>query len=201
MALAAGALRFGDFTLKSGRRSPYFFNAGVFSDGASLQALGGFYRAALDEAGLGFDMLFGSAYKGIVLAAALAIAYAASGRNVPFAYDRKEDKDHGEGGRLVGAPLGGRVLIVDDVLSAGTSARRAIAAIGAAGASPAGLAVALDRQERGLEAGAAAELESAGVPVVSIARLDDLADYLEPAAGREAEKAALLEYRRHWRCN
>ncbi len=201
MALAAGALRFGDFTLKSGRRSPYFFNAGVFSDGAGLKALSGFYRAALDEAGLAFDMLFGPAYKGIVLAAALAIDYAAGGRNVPFAYDRKEDKDHGEGGRLVGAPLGGRVLIVDDVLSAGTSARAAVRTIEAAGAVAAGLVVALDRQERGLENGAAGEFEAAGIPVVSVVTLDDLAAYLEPAAGGAVEKAALLEYRRRWRCN
>src|SRR5690606_36017398 len=148
LALAADALRFGEFTLKSGRVSPYFFNAGRFDSGAALATLAGCYADAIDAEGLGFDLLFGPAYKGIPLATALACEYARRGRDLPLAYSREEAKDHGEGGTLVGAPLAGRrVLVVDDVLTAGTAVREALALIRAAGGIPAGVAIALDREE------------------------------------------------------
>src|SRR5580658_1081550 len=151
LALSRDALRFGRFTLKSGRESPYFFNAGLFSDGAAASALGRCYAAALIGSGLAFDMLFGPAYKGIPLATATAIALATRhGRNLPWAYNRKEAKDHGESGTLVGAPLKGRVVIIDDVITAGTAIRESIELIRRAGATPVAVAVALDRQERGL---------------------------------------------------
>jgi orotate phosphoribosyltransferase len=183
-AVDAGVLRFGEFRTKAGRLSPYFFNAGGFDDGAKLGRLAEFYarRLLLDDVPA-FDMIFGPAYKGITLAAAVAVELARRGRNVPFAYNRKEAKDHGEGGNLVGAPVGGRVLIIDDVISAGTSVRESIAMIGAAGGKPCGVAIALDRQERAGEAGAA---ESAvqfvtrqlQLNVVAIATLSDLLQYL-----------------------
>jgi orotate phosphoribosyltransferase len=187
-AVDTSALRFGEFKTKAGRLSPYFFNAGGFDDGAKLGRLAEFYARRLVESGLAFDMLFGPAYKGIVLAAAVAIELARLGRNVPYAYNRKEDKDHGEGGRLVGAPLRGRIVVVDDVISAGTSVRESVGWIRAAGAQPCAVAIALDRQERAAEGGVdkphsavqyvMAEL---GMQVVAIATLADLLGYLSSA--------------------
>jgi orotate phosphoribosyltransferase len=177
LALAKNALRFGEFTLKSGRISPYFFNAGLFDSGAALDTLGRAYAQALIAAGIGFDMLFGPAYKGIALATATAVALAREhARDVPLAFNRKEAKDHGEGGSLIGAPLAGRVLIVDDVISAGTATRESIALIRATGATPAGVLIALDRQERGLGSQSAAQEIAAhfGIPVIAIARLEEL---------------------------
>ncbi len=177
LALARGALRFGRFTLKSGRESPYFFNAGIFSDGAAAATLGRCYADALVRSGLAFDMLFGPAYKGIPLVTATAIALAEGhDRSVPYAYNRKEAKSHGEGGRLVGSPLAGRVIIVDDVISDGAAKREAIEFIRAAGAQPAGILLALDRQERGEgERSAVEEVQARfGVPCVSIITLDEL---------------------------
>jgi orotate phosphoribosyltransferase len=191
-AVQAGVLRFGEFTTKAGRLSPYFFNAGLFCDGIRLGQLAGFYaRRLLAEASdgdLGFDMLFGPAYKGIALAAAVAVELARHGHNLPFAYNRKEAKDHGEGGLLVGAPLAGRVLIIDDVISAGTSVRESIAMIRGAGAQPRAVAIALDRQERATEGGR--DLPYSAVQYVSrelkmrvsaIATLADLLAYLRSA--------------------
>jgi orotate phosphoribosyltransferase len=197
-ALAEGVLRFGEFTLKSGRRSPYFFNSGLFNHGASLARLGEFYAAAVLAAGIRFDMLFGPAYKGIPLATALAIALARDhGRSLPCSYNRKEAKDHGEGGVIMGAPLSGRVLVVDDVITAGTSVRESVALIRAAGAEPAGVVIAVDRQERGLHGPSAVqEAEQAhGLRVISIVTLDDLIRYLEGAGGLQAELAAVRRYR------
>lgn len=177
LALAHGALRFGEFTLKSGRVSPYFFNAGQLASGAALAGLGRAYAQAAVDSGLAFDMLFGPAYKGIVLAAITAAALAdGHGRDLPFAYNRKEAKAHGEGGELVGAPLAGRVLIVDDVITAGTAVREALDRIRAAGATPAGVLVALDRQERGRGTLSTTQelARNEGVPTVAIAGLDDL---------------------------
>jgi len=191
-ALEAGVLRFGEFKTKAGRLSPYFFNAGLFDDGAKLGQLAGFYARRLIESGIAFDMLFGPAYKGIPLAAAVAIELARLGRNVPFAYNRKEAKDHGEGGTLVGAPVRGRVLIVDDVMSAGTSVRESIAMIAAAGATPAGVAIALDRQEKASEAGVDMQWSAVQyvqgqlqLPVAAIATLQDLMQYLQSNASDE----------------
>ena len=191
-ALEAGVLRFGEFKTKAGRLSPYFFNAGLFDDGAKLGRLAGFYARRLIESGIEFDMLFGPAYKGIPLAAAVAIELARLGRNVPFAYNRKEAKDHGEGGTLVGAPVRGRVLIVDDVMSAGTSVRESIAMIAAAGATPAGVAIALDRQEKASEAGVDMQWSAVQyvqgqlqLPVAAIATLQDLLHYLQSTASDE----------------
>jgi len=185
-AVEAGVLRFGEFKTKAGRLSPYFFNAGLFDDGAKLGRLAGFYARGLVDSGLQFDMLFGPAYKGIPLAAAVAIELARLGRNVPFAYNRKEAKDHGEGGTLVGAPVRGRVLIVDDVISAGTSVRESIAMITAAGATPCGVAIALDRQEKASEGGVDAAWSAVqfvrqqlGLDVAAIATLGDLLQYLQ----------------------
>jgi orotate phosphoribosyltransferase len=186
LALKREALRFGRFTLKSGRESPYFFNAAFFSDGESLGVLGQCYAAAISAAGIGFDMLFGPAYKGIALATATALALqAGQGRNVALAFNRKEAKDHGEGGRIIGAPLRGRVLIVDDVITAGTAVRESLEIIRAAGAQPAGVVLALDRQERGREGlSAVQELEQReGVRCVSIVTLADL---IEALAGPRA---------------
>ena len=184
-SVAAGVLRFGEFRTKAGRMSPYFFNAGLFDDGAKLGRLASFYARRLLASGLAFDMIFGPAYKGITLAAAVAIELARAGRNVPFAYNRKEAKDHGEGGSLVGAPVAGRVLIVDDVISAGTSVRESIAMITAAGATPCGVAIALDRQEKATEDGrdvgwSAVQYVSTrlNLDVVALATLDDLLKYL-----------------------
>ena len=191
-ALEAGVLRFGEFKTKAGRLSPYFFNAGLFDDGAKLGRLAGFYARRLIESGIEFDMLFGPAYKGIPLAAAVAIELARLGRNVPFAYNRKEAKDHGEGGTLVGAPVRGRVLIVDDVMSAGTSVRESIAMIAAAGATPAGVAIALDRQEKASEGGVDMAWSAVqyvqgqlGLPVAAIATLQDLMQYLQSKAAAD----------------
>ena len=189
-ALDAGVLRFGSFITKAGRDSPYFFNAGLFDDGERLGRLAGFYAGALlaaqAEGRMTFDMLFGPAYKGIPLAAATAVALAGRGRNVGFAYNRKEAKDHGEGGLLVGAPVRGRVLIVDDVISAGTSVRESVDLIRAAGAQPAGVLIALDRQERGGTASAPSAQSAVeevranyGIPVLAIATLADLIAFLE----------------------
>ncbi len=197
LALRCQALRFGSFTLKSGRSSPYFFNAGRFDHGTALAALGDCYAEALLDSGLDFDLLFGPAYKGIPLATACAIALAARGRDLPLAFNRKEAKDHGEGGLLIGAPMQGRVLIVDDVITAGTAVRESIRLIREAGAEPAGVLVALDRQERG-ESGLSATQEISrdhGIPVICVARLSDLLAYTgtEPAWTEHRER--LLAYR------
>ncbi|PSJ79597.1 orotate phosphoribosyltransferase [Neisseria iguanae] len=175
-ALSQNVLKFGEFTTKAGRQSPYFFNAGLFNDGASTLQLAKFYAEAIMTSKVAFDMLFGPAYKGIILAAATAMMLAEKGVNVPFAYNRKEAKDHGEGGVLVGAPLKGRVLIIDDVISAGTSVRESVNLIEAEGATPAAVAIALDRMEKGAgELSAAQEVEQQyGLPVVSIANLNNL---------------------------
>jgi orotate phosphoribosyltransferase len=191
-ALRKGVIRFGDFKTKAGRMSPYFFNAGLFSDGESLGELSHFYAQAVMAANIGFDMLFGPAYKGIPLVAVAAVALAAAGRNYPFCFDRKETKDHGEGGTTIGAPLQGRVLIVDDVISAGTSVRQSVDLIRAHGAAPAGVMVALDRMERGSGDLSAVEEVSAAfaLPVISIATLDDLIAYMstEPVLASELEQ-------------
>ena len=184
-AVESGVLRFGEFKTKAGRMSPYFFNAGLFDDGAKLGRLAEFYAKALLASGIEFDMIFGPAYKGIPLAATVAVELARLGRNVPFAYNRKEAKDHGVGGTLVGAPVKGRVLIIDDVISAGTSVRESIAMIKAAGATPCGVTIALDRQEKASENGVDAEHSAVqfverdlGLSVVAIATLADLLAYL-----------------------
>ncbi len=184
-AVHTGVLSFGQFKTKAGRLSPYFFNAGLFSDGATLGRLAEFYARRLLDSGLAFDMLFGPAYKGITLASAVAVELARRGRNVPFAYNRKEAKDHGEGGLLVGAPVAGRVLIIDDVISAGTSVRESIALITAAGATPCGVAIALDRQERATHDGVDSPCsavqyvtQNLKLNVVAIADLQDLLQYL-----------------------
>ena len=203
-AVGAGVLRFGEFKTKAGRLSPYFFNAGLFDDGAKLGRLAAFYARRLQASGLAFDMLFGPAYKGITLAAAVAIELARLGRNVPFAYNRKEAKDHGEGGTLVGAAVAGRVLIIDDVISAGTSVRESIAMIRSAGATPCGVAIALDRQETTSDTAADKRQsavqyvrEALHMAVVPIATLDDLLRYL--SGQRDADLAAhgrrVLAYR------
>ena len=189
-ALEQKVLKFGEFTTKAGRPSPYFFNAGLFDDGASTLALARFYAQAIDESGIAFDMLFGPAYKGIILAAATAMMLAERGRNVPFAYNRKEAKDHGEGGTLVGAPLKGRVLIIDDVISAGTSVRESVKLIQAAGAEPAAVAIALDRMEKGTgELSAVQEVQQQyGLPVVAIANLQDLFAMLQNSGNAEISR-------------
>jgi orotate phosphoribosyltransferase len=208
----SGVLRFGEFKTKAGRLSPYFFNAGLFDDGAKLGRLAQFYAQALVASGIEFDMIFGPAYKGIPLGAAVAIELARLGRNVPFAYNRKEAKDHGEGGSLVGAPLKGRVLIVDDVMSAGTAARESIALIQAAGATPHAVAIALDRQEKATEVGpdgavrdvdhsAVQYVQNAlGLQVCAIARLADLLQYLNQhtATDLSQHRARVLAYRERY---
>ena len=204
-AVNAGVLRFGQFTTKAGRNSPYFFNAGLFHDGATLGRLADFYARTLLEADIEFDMLFGPAYKGITLASATAVALAARGRNVSFAYNRKEAKDHGEGGTIVGAALKGRVVIIDDVISAGTSVRESVEMIRAAGATPAAVMIALDRMERSgpdeaLSAGSAVQevRSSFGMPELSIASLDDLLGYMNAAgdtAATSAAREAIAAYR------
>jgi orotate phosphoribosyltransferase len=201
-AVESGVLRFGEFKTKAGRLSPYFFNAGLFDDGAKLGRLAQFYAQQLlieeKTTGLQFDMIFGPAYKGIPLAAAVAVELARLGRNMPFAYNRKEAKDHGEGGSLVGAPVRGRVLIIDDVMSAGTAARESIAIIKAAGAIPHAVAIALDRQEKATENGLDVDYSAVqyvtnqlGLHVCSIARLTDLLHYLAAQGGDEAADASL----------
>jgi orotate phosphoribosyltransferase len=200
-AIASEALGFGEFTLKSGRISPYFFNAGRFCSGAALAALGRCYADAIVASGLQFDILFGPAYKGIPLAAATACALAEHHqRDVPYAYNRKEKKDHGEGGSLVGAPLQGRVLIIDDVITAGTAIREAIAMITHAGASVAGVAIGLDRQERGQgERSAIQELEQdAQLSVISIVGLKDIVAYLRQSSNDTVLLARINEYRERY---
>jgi len=203
-ALDSGVLRFGEFKTKAGRISPYFFNAGLFDDGAKIARLAEFYADRLLESGVEFDMIFGPAYKGIPLGATVAAELARRGRNVPFAYNRKEAKDHGEGGTLVGAPLAGRVLIVDDVMSAGTAVRESIAAIRSAGATPYAVAIALDRQEKATEKGVDVEHSAVqyvrnqlGLQVIAIATLDDLLQYLSGRADDKlaAHRQAVLAYR------
>lgn len=196
-AIQKQVLRFGEFKTKAGRLSPYFFNAGLFNDGESLMKLGEFYAAAILKSGIRFDMLFGPAYKGITLAASIAIALARQGINVPYAYNRKEAKDHGEGGTIVGASLHGRVLIVDDVISAGTSVRESVDIITAAGATPAGVAIAIDRQERGLgDLSAVQEVErDNGIPVCAIANLDSLIRYLQNQADMAQNLEQIQKYR------
>ena len=180
-AIQKQVLKFGEFKTKAGRLSPYFFNVGLFYDGNSLLKLGEFYAQSIQQSGIKFDMLFGPAYKGITLVAAIAIAFAKNGRNVPFAYNRKEAKDHGEGGSIVGAPLQGHVLIIDDVISAGTSIRESVNLIAQAGAFPCGVAIALDRQEKGLgDLSAVQEVQkNHQMPVCAIANLTDLLNHME----------------------
>jgi orotate phosphoribosyltransferase len=197
MILAKQVLRFGDFTLKSGRTSPYFFNAGLINDGGSLARIGACYAQAIVESGVEFDMLYGPAYKGIPLATATAVAFAERHRrNVPIAYNRKEAKAHGEGGNLIGAPLEGRVLVVDDVLTAGTAVRESVGIIKGAGARLAGVVLALDRQERGAGARSAVEEIRAayGIPVIRLITLDDLIEYLE--AGEDSDELQSLRNHR-----
>jgi orotate phosphoribosyltransferase len=206
-ALAAQVLRFGQFQTKAGRMSPYFFNAGLFQDGAQLGLLAEFYAQRLmaaEQAGeVAFDMLFGPAYKGITLAASTAVALARAGRNLPFAFNRKEAKTHGEGGALVGAPLAGRVVIIDDVISAGTSVRESVELIRQQGATPAAVLIALDRQERGGTAAAPSAQSAAqevtqryGVPVIAIATLDDVLAYLNQRAATQPDAQAALRTHR-----
>jgi orotate phosphoribosyltransferase len=201
LALEREALRFGRFTLKSGRESPYFFNAGEFSTGSAIDRLSRCYAEAIVDSGVAFDMLFGPAYKGIPLATAVALSLARDhGIDRPFAYNRKEAKDHGEGGTIVGAPLSGRVLIVDDVISAGTSVGESLELIAAAGAEAAGVAIALDRQERSGddERSAVQAVESRGLHVVSIARLSDLIEWLRQD-GRDASRLdAMVGYQQRY---
>jgi len=200
LCLEQGVLKFGRFVTKSGRTTPYFFNAGLFNTGASLERLAQFYAKAILASGVRFDMLFGPAYKGIVLAASTAVALARAGRDVPFAYNRKEAKDHGEGGALVGAPLAGRVLIVDDVLTAGTAVGESLNVISSQGATAAGVVISLDRMERGTgELSAIQEIEKRhGIPVVSIASLDDLLGFLGDKAEFRKDLEAIREYRQRY---
>jgi orotate phosphoribosyltransferase len=206
-AVESGVLRFGEFKTKAGRLSPYFFNAGLFDDGAKLGRLAQFYAKRILASGIEFDMLFGPAYKGIPLAAAVAIELARLGRNLPYAYNRKEAKDHGEGGSLVGAPVRGRVLIVDDVMSAGTAVRESIAIIEAAGARPQAVAIALDRQEMATENGQDSAYSAVqyvrdqlGLKVCAIARLSDLLQYLQQHSGDAigAHYPQVLAYRQRY---
>jgi orotate phosphoribosyltransferase len=206
-AIDSGVLRFGEFKTKAGRMSPYFFNAGLFDDGAKLMRLAEFYADRLIESELEFDLIFGPAYKGIPLGATVAAELARRGRNVPFAYNRKETKDHGEGGTLVGAQLRGRVLIVDDVMSAGTAVRESIEAIRAAGATPHAVVIALDRQEKATENGADVDHSAVqyvrnrlGMKVMAIATLNDLLQYLsqraDPSLGVHRER--VMAYRQRY---
>jgi len=200
-AIEKNVLRFGEFKLKSGRISPYFFNSGLFNDGASLSRLGRFYMQAVLKSQVQFDMIFGPAYKGIPLASAMAVALADDyGRAVPYCFNRKEAKDHGEGGILLGAPLAGRVLIIDDVITAGTSVRESVQLIQAANASTAAVVIALDRQERGAgELSAIQEIEANhGIPVISIISLESLIDYLHKTAGLQQHLEKIQEYRQEY---
>ena len=194
--LQRGALKFGEFKLKSGRISPYFFNAGIFNRGADLAALAAFYADAIEHSQVEFDLLFGPAYKGIPLAAITACAlFQLHHRDIPYAFNRKEAKDHGEGGSIVGAEISGRVMIIDDVITAGTAIREAIALIEAHGAKASAVTIALDRQEKGQgEASAIQELEQQGLQVVSIVKLEHILEYLE-ASGDLAEREAIEAYR------
>ena len=200
-ALRVGVLRFGEFTLKSGRLSPYFFNAGLFNTGAALARLGRYYAQAIVDAGIDFDVIYGPAYKGIPLAAVTAAALSDShGRDVGYAFNRKEAKDHGEGGVIVGHPLNGRILIIDDVISAGTSVRESVEIIRGLGATPAGVVIALDRQERGQTAlSAVQEVQAAyGMPVAAIVRLDDLVAFLADRDGSGDHLQAIQAYRERY---
>ena len=196
-AIQKQVLRFGEFKTKAGRLSPYFFNAGLFNDGESLMLLGEFYAAAIQASNIEYDMLFGPAYKGIPLVSTIVIALAKNGHNVPYAYNRKEAKDHGEGGMVVGAPLAGRVLIVDDVISAGTSVRESIEIITAHKATPCGVSVAIDRQERGLGAlSAVQEVEkNYQIPVISIANVDGLIKSLAKNADMARIMQGVVDYK------
>ena len=194
--IECGVLRFGDFVTKSGRNTPYFFNAGLFNTGAKLDRLAGYYARAIIDSGIQFDMLFGPAYKGIVLAAAISMALAREGRDVPFAYNRKEAKDHGEGGTTVGAPIQGRVLIVDDVMTAGTAVRESLEILRAAKGTAIGVAVSLDRMERGTgELSAIQEVRRMGLAATAIATLDDLLDFLHSAPEFRQNIQAIEAYR------
>ena len=196
-AVAHDVLRFGDFVTKAGRRTPYFFNAGLFADGESLRRLGRYYADAMLAAGVECDQLFGPAYKGITLAAATAIALAEKGHNLPFSFNRKEAKDHGEGGTVIGAALKGRVLIVDDVITAGTSVRESVELIGREGGRPAGVLFALDRMERGQAAKSAVQevRDTYGIPVAAIATLDDLMAFVAGHPALKVYEAAIAAYR------
>lgn len=203
-AIEKGVLCFGEFTLKSGRISPYFFNSGLFNDGLSLQQLGSYYRQAVEQSGINFDMIFGPAYKGIPLAAALSIAYASEqNRNLPYCFDRKEEKDHGEGGKTMGAPLAGRVLLTDDVISAGTSVRYSRQIIEKAGAQAVGIVIGLDRQERGQsERSAIEEIEADyNMQVISIINLENLIMYLSSRAELSEHLDNIVAYRRQYGVN
>lgn len=196
-SVESGVLRFGEFKTKAGRMSPYFFNAGLFNSGRDLAKLGRFYAAALVDAGISYDVLFGPAYKGIPIASATAVQLAeVHDQDVPWCFNRKEAKDHGEGGLIVGAPLAGRVLIVDDVITAGTAVRESLALIRAAGASVAGVVVAFDRQERGQGALSATQelARDEGVPTLAIVGLADLLEYAGDRPGLAAQRAALADY-------
>ena len=200
-ALSRDVLRFGEFTLKSGRVSPYFFNAGLFNTGSALAKLGQYYAEAIVVSGLEFDVLFGPAYKGIPLAAACSVALADHHqRDVPYSFNRKEAKGHGEGGNIVGSPLQGRILIIDDVITAGTAIRESMQIIDAAGAKPAGVLIALDRQEKGTgELSAIQEVEQQyGIPVLSIIKLEDLISYLEQQPDMQTNLTAVMAYREQY---
>ena len=198
--ISQNALRFGEYKTKAGRLSPYFFDAGLFYDGAALKKLAQFYAKAILAAGVPFDMLFGPAYKGIPLVAAVAIAFADGGRSVRYSFNRKEAKDHGEGGSVIGAPLAGQVLIVDDVISAGTSVRASVNLIRGSNAVPCGVVIALDRMERGIGALSAAQevTENYKIPVISIATLDDLVAYLKTEPRHAQHLAAVGRYREQY---
>ena len=202
-AIEKQVLKFGEFNTKAGRVSPYFFNAGLFNDGESLLKLGEFYAESIRKSGIVFDMLYGPAYKGITLAASIAIAFAKNGHNYPYAYNRKEAKDHGEGGLTVGAPLQGRVLIIDDVISAGTSVRESINLILQHGATPCGVAIALDRQEKGLgEISAVQEVtQSNQIPVCAIANLSDLLNYVSNQQDMAHSLLKIQQYRQQYGVN
>ena len=199
-ALAQNVLRFGEFKTKAGRLSPYFFNAGLFNDGAALDRLSQFYAKAIQASGIPVDMLYGPAYKGIPLVSVTALALARSGRNLPFAFNRKEAKDHGEGGNIIGTPLSGRVLIIDDVISAGTSVRESVEIIREAGATPCGVVIALDRMERGTGSlSAVQEVEQDyRIPVVAVASLDDLMAFLKQRSDFAVHEAAVARYRQEY---
>ncbi len=199
-ALEAKVLCFGEFKTKAGRLSPYFFNTGLFNDGGSLRRLGQFYAKAIDDSGVAFDMLYGPAYKGIPLVSTTAVALAEKGRNVPFCFNRKEAKDHGEGGNTVGAPLTGRVLIVDDVISAGTSVRESVEVIRAAAAVPCGVVISFDRMERGTTDVSAVDdvRDTFGLKVVSISTLDDLISFLGGHPELAQQLRSVGDYRRKY---
>jgi orotate phosphoribosyltransferase len=199
-AVACEAIRFGEFRTKAGRASPYFFNTGHFNDGERMRKLAQFYAKAIIASGVQFDMLFGAAYKGIPLVAGTAMALAEAGQNVPFCFNRKEAKDHGEGGNTVGASLQGRVLIVDDVISAGTSVRESVALIREGGAEPCGVVVSIDRMERGSGPLSAIQevTKSFGIPVISIANLDDLIDFVQTQQDLERYLHSIARYREQY---